>query len=246
MALLGFARYTHFNKPVNGLELNIEFPDDGGFLSQVEMYNRISNLVGINERRSLRTININKIKSEIASNPYVHHVEAFTSIEGQVKVKLYEREPFLRFFTKDYQSFYLDRDGMILPLHSEHTKRVLVANGNIQPIKMPLNNILSVNDPSIVKTQIKSIFSTATIIEENELLRVLIDQIYINDNNEIELTPRIGDAYILLGDSTDLRDKLENVSIFYKAKATTSDLQNYVMINARFMNQIVCTKRDTL
>jgi cell division protein FtsQ len=246
MALLGFARYTHFNKPLKGLELNIEFPDDGGFLSQLEMHNRISRMIGINERKTLKTVNIIDLKKEINNDPYVRRVDAFTSIDGNVKVKLYEREPFLRFFTKDYQSFYLDKNGVIFPVHPTHTKRVLVANGNINSVKMPAGKTLNVSDPSVSKTHLKSIFSIASVIEENELLKVLIDQIYISEDNEIELTPRIGDADILLGDSTHLREKLENVSIFYKAKATTSELQNYSRINARFMNQIVCIKRDTL
>jgi cell division protein FtsQ len=246
MALLGFARYTHFNMPVKGLELSIEAPVDGGFLSQVEMQGRISKMVGVNERKSLKSINISRLKLDINTNPYVQKVDAFTSINGFLIVKLYEREPFIRFFTRDNQSFYLDHNGVVFPVHPKHTKRVLVANGYIDPIIMPVSKTLHVNDSSIRTSHIKSIYEIASVIEEHALLKLLIDQIYINSLNEIELTPRIGDAFILLGDNLNLREKLENISIFYQAKATTSELPKYSRINAKFMNQIVCTKRDTL
>lgn len=246
VALLGFARYTHYNKPIKGLDLSIEGQKVGGFLNHTTMSQDIKDLLAIDLRSPLKTVHITALQTDLLKNPYITKAEASTTIEGIVKVKLYERKPLVRIFTKTDQSMYIDAQGNIFPTHPDYTPHLLVANGYIETIRNNSSRIANVGDPAFTNSHLQSIVQIATEIKNNTFLNALIDQIYIDSLNEIELTPMIGDATIVLGDGENLSEKLDNIAIFYKAKATSAELSAYTTISAKYSNQIVCIKRDTL
>ncbi|PKP54096.1 MAG: hypothetical protein CVT92_00760 [Bacteroidetes bacterium HGW-Bacteroidetes-1] len=246
VALLGFARYTHFNTPIQGLELIIQAQADGGFIDHAEMNQNIRTLTGIEEAKPLKSIHIKTIRSKLQDNPYIEKTEAFTTIEGHLKVKLFERKPILRIYTQSNQSFYIDHEGIIFPTHPYYIAHVLVANGHVEPITLGIKHTVNIHGKEFLQSPLKDIDVLANAIYQDEFLKVLIDQIYFNSLGQFELTPKIGMATILIGDSQNLDQKLENISIFFKSKATSQELLNYSIINAMYTNQIVCTKRDTL
>jgi cell division protein FtsQ len=80
-------------------------------------------------------------------------------------------------------------------------------------------------------------------LRNDEFLGSLIDQIYINSLGELELSPKLGPATILIGDLNHLDEKLLHLKAFYVQKGLSSELAEYRLVNLKFRNQIVCTKR---
>ena len=70
-----------------------------------------------------------------------------------------------------------------------------------------------------------------------------IVQIYVDEKNNVELIPRVGNHNIILGDASDLENKLEKLMIFYKKGLSKTGWNEYSTINLKYKNQIVCTKR---
>jgi cell division protein FtsQ len=60
----------------------------------------------------------------------------------------------------------------------------------------------------------------------------------------MELIPRLGQHRILLGDTTDLRDKLDRMRTFYLQGLNNTGWDKYELINLKYKNQVVCTKRN--
>lgn len=245
-ALLGFARMTHYSMPVTGLELEIKHEAEGGFLIYNQVYAEITDMVGAKRTKSLRATNIRFLLQQLEQNPYVSVAEASTTLERKVKVKLIERKPFVRFYTTDNSSYYIDNKLFIFPVHSEFIARVMIANGQISPLPIPTNRAFPMQ--KLVNKQ-HNIFAVAKVAQEinrDEFMKVLVDQIFVTEENEIELSPKIGDASIILGDTNHIRDKIFNISAFFQARSNDPALNTFNSINARFKNQIVCTKRDSI
>ena len=246
VALLGFARITHYKQAVTGLDLEIQANEEGGFLHYNEIHLSITELVGANITKPLSNIHVLSLQKQLERNPFVAHAEATTTLERRLRVKLIEREPFVRLFTNDNVSYYIDKDKFIFPTQNEHISRVLIANGQIDPLPIPPEAAFKMDQLINKKHPVFSIAKAASAITSDPFMQVLIDQIYVNEKNEIELTPKVGNAPILVGDTTDINQKIFNISAFFQSRANDPRLLEYSSINAKFRNQIVCTKRDTL
>jgi cell division protein FtsQ len=91
----------------------------------------------------------------------------------------------------------------------------------------------------------KDLFKTAKFISDDKLWSDQIVQIYVNDNKDIELIPRIGDQKIIFGDGNLIEEKFRNLYIFYKKALPTVGWKTYSTINLKYKGQIVCERRDS-
>jgi cell division protein FtsQ len=78
-------------------------------------------------------------------------------------------------------------------------------------------------------------------IDKNDFLKAQIEQIYLNDEKEFELIPKIGNNTILFGDTEDMKEKFEKLIVFYRKGLNTIGWNKYKFINLKFKNQIVCS-----
>ncbi len=246
LLLLGFARQTHYHSPVVGLDLKIEHQPDGSFLPYNKTYAEISEMIGANRTKSLGQLKLMQIKQQLLQNPYVAEAKAYSTIERTFKIEIVERKPFLRFYTNTDQSFYVDDRMVIFPIHPDYVARVLIANGNIGSLPIELNQAVPISKLINRKHPIIQVAAVAQAINRDEFASVLIDQIFIADDSLIELSPKIGDAPILIGDTSHLNEKITSIAAFYRSQANKPQLHQYKIINASIKNQIVCTKKDNL
>jgi cell division protein FtsQ len=147
----------------------------------------------------------------------------------------------MNMFDKD---FYVDEHGFKLPLSDNFTARVLVANGYIDE---PFGDKVD----TLTTDLAKEIFATAAYIKKDSLWDAQIAQIYINQDREIELIPRVGNHRILLGDADSLDVKFHNLLAFYKKALPMMGWNTYKIINIKYVNQVIgvkniLTKQDSL
>ena len=70
-----------------------------------------------------------------------------------------------------------------------------------------------------------------------------LEQIYVHPDKEVELIPRVGNHRILLGTFDHFEEKLANLRLFYEQAIPKMGWEKYSIINLKYRNQIVCTKR---
>ena len=70
-----------------------------------------------------------------------------------------------------------------------------------------------------------------------------INGIAVN-NKEIELVVGFGSHIVEIGDLYDLKNKLDNLFIFYRDALPAMGWDRYKKINLKYKNQIVCTKKQ--
>ena len=83
------------------------------------------------------------------------------------------------------------------------------------------------------------------LLEKDDFLRLLVSQIYIEPHGDLRMEPRIGKHSIIVGDSTGLESKLENLEAFYRQGLVRGPWDRYELINLKYKDQVVCTKRKT-
>jgi cell division protein FtsQ len=161
-------------------------------------------------------------------------------------IEIEQRLPVLRIINNYNQSFYIDYEGKLMPFSSKFTARVIVANGNISNLyyKTKTLDLLTLKGVDSMKScnMINKLYTLAKFINKDKFWKSQIEQIYIEDNNDIEIIPKIGSQIILFGDIDRMTEKFRNLKVFYYEKINQTGWNKYKIINLKFKNQIVCTK----
>jgi cell division protein FtsQ len=228
--------------------LDVEVDDENGnyFVESQDIreliFNTGDSVIG-NQLSNINTAHLEKI---INNDPSIRKAEVFKSIDGRVKVKAHQRKPLLRIFNRNNLSFYIDEEGFFMPLSSKYTARVLVANGHIKAGNAVFKNanikLLIENDSLAEMTVLDELFLLAKFIEAEEWRKAQFQQIYVDENGEFELIPRVGNHRILIGDVSNLDEKIKKLMIFYNKGLSKTGWNEYKTINLKFKNQVVCTK----
>ena len=83
----------------------------------------------------------------------------------------------------------------------------------------------------------------ATLEELTEEMNNQIEQICVFPNKEVELIPRVGRFRIVLGALDDFEEKLNKLRLFYDQAIPKVGWDKYSVIDLKYKNQIVCTKK---
>ena len=182
-------------------------------------------------KESIVGTNVNKvpiyeIEQKIESLNNIQNAEVYINMQGILFVELIQKKPIVRVSPITGNDFYMDSLGSIFGLSNNYTEHVLVANGNIQDT-----------------TDYVTVLNLAKQIYSDSIWGSQIIQIYIKENKEIELIPRVGNHIILLGDITNYKDKLRKLYLFYAKGVNQVGWNDYKEINLKFRNQIVCLKK---
>ncbi|MBJ59604.1 MAG: hypothetical protein CMP64_03360 [Flavobacteriales bacterium] len=175
---------------------------------------------------TIAEVPIYEIERKIESLNDVQNAEVYINMEGMLHIDVIQKKAIVRVSPKIGNDFYMDAQGSIFALSNNYTKHLLVASGNIQDTADYI-----------------AVLNLAKQISSDSLWSSQIMQIYIKENKEIELIPRVGNHKILFGDISDVEEKLRRLYLFYKKGVNQVGWNDYEEINLKFKNQIVCVKR---
>ena len=216
-------------------ELKIIIPGTYNFIERAEIDRILLKSQGQIRGRLLSSINIHEVEDVLKANPFIQDAKVFADMDGVINIQVKQREPLLRVFNLTNQDFYIDRQGLKIPTSAAFTARVLVSNGFI------LENFG--NKVDTLKTKLaRDLYKTALFIEKDTLWNHQIEQLYVNEQKEIEMIPRVGDHRIILGSADSLERKFRNLLIFYKKAMPKVGWDTYKTISIKYANQIVCEK----
>jgi cell division protein FtsQ len=151
-----------------------------------------------------------------------------------LQVKIEQRIPIARIFTASGNSFYIDKEGLQLPLKQLTVLRLPVfTNFPSDQQKLSKPDSLLLND----------ILHFTKAVETDSFFMAQTAQVNIATNGDFELVPSVGDHIVLIGSVENIEDKLNRLYTFYKKVWVQSGLNAYQVIDCRFDNQIVALKK---
>lgn len=199
------------------------------------------------------TIPVKRLQKVISSYPYVKKATVSVSVNGEVTANILQRDPLLRVIDKELNQCLIDHDGYLMPINIEFPVRLVVANGNIPDIKTAKQyaanerkkikrHLRLKEEKNILPPVLSNVHRIALELKTDTLTTALVEQIYVNESNEIELIPKLGDQTIVVGDTSLLDEKLNNLRLFYENSMRSLAWNNYKVINLKYKNQVVCSK----
>lgn len=194
------------------------------------------------------TVNIVEMQKALNSHENIADAKVYMTIDGKVKVEVKQRKPIMRIINALGDSYYLDDEAKLMPLSEKYTARVVIANGNIAETYaqnyMNTVNEISKDSSKQKKSILAELYAMAKFIDTHPFWKAQVRQIYVNDDKDMELVPLAGNQKIIFGDTTTMEEKFNKLLTFYQQGLNTTGWWNkYSVINLKFKNQIVCTKK---
>ena len=90
---------------------------------------------------------------------------------------------------------------------------------------------------------IASLWCLARFIHDNPQYDGVFDQVTVDEKGDLVLTPKLGNTIVIVGDTTRLAEKFENLWAFYDQGVKKVGWDTYKTINLKYNNQLVCTKK---
>ncbi len=175
--------------------------------------------------KPMNDINTHKIEQALLNNEMISRVEVYKTPSGIIKMEVEQKMPILRVISPR-GSFYVDNRGTLMPISSRYAAHVPVASGYIEK-----------------EFAITELYKFALFLQGDKFWDAQIEQIYVHPDGEIDLIPRVGNHRIVLGTFEKFKEKLDNLQLFYDQVVPKMGWEKYSIINLKYKNQIVCTKR---
>lgn len=179
----------------------------------------------------LGVVDVERIERVLKEDPFIMDSEVYVDALQNVNIAVSQREPILRVLDNNGLNYYMDKDGVRLPLSAHFTARVLTATGNIPP-----------HTPNFMDKKqhaMQDLFRLAKMIIEDPFLKPMIEQIHVSNRREFILIPKLGQQQILAGNFLEIEDKLENLKTYYQEIVPYVGWRKYNVINLKYKDQVV-------
>lgn len=205
------------------MKLDVEFVDEN---SPFITYNSVNKLLIQNHDNvtsiGKETLVLKKMEQRLRENPMVRDAQVYVSVDGTLGARIEQRKPIGRVSASP--DYYLDADGMKMPLSNVYSARVPIITGTS-------------------KNNFKEVTSLLLKIENDEFMRSSVVGLNRKRNGDIELELRKTDFKVLFGKPINIEKKFQNFKAFYKKTKQDSTLYGYNMVNLKFESQVIATKK---
>ena len=211
--------------PCAGMQIVVRDSLDKHFVNEADL-SQILRKAGLDPmKQNMDEINTEKIESVLQKNDMIAEVEAYKTPSGKIKLEVEQKMPILRVMSAD-GAYYIDNLGSTMALSRRYVAQVPIASGSIE-------KELSTTD----------LYKFALFLQDDDFWNNQIEQIFVHPDGDVELIPRVGNHRIILGSFADFQEKLGNLRLFYEQAIPKVGWEKYSIINLKYKNQIVCTKR---
>ncbi len=216
----------------------LPLPDGEALVTEQELLDLLaSSFTKPMNELSLHDIDVERVESILEGQAFVADADAFVDDNLQLNIVVTQRVPLLRVIAENGQNYYLDLDGIRMPVSTTHTARVPVVSGNV---------VLWQDDfMEHPEHQLYQLVELARFLRQDDFLDALIEQVYVNTKGELILAPKLGDQVIHLGhyDTEGTAARLRRLKIFYREGLPYEGWSKYKSFDLRYADQGVARKR---
>jgi cell division protein FtsQ len=234
MLVLGFVGNEYDGVLCNGLDVVVRDSLEYRLIKDKDIRNMIQadypQLAGV----PLSSLDVADIEKNLHKVPAIKDVQVFKTVNGRLVVELSQRTPIARVEDKDHRHYYLDREGNVIPAVSGYAPHILLFNGQIDGTLRKQEN---------VRDAMEGLMAMANYIANDPFWSAQIVQVYVDRQGGFELIPRVGAQIILFGDASRLEEKFFKLETLYRKGFRQVGWNQYEIINLKYNNQVICTKR---
>ncbi len=183
----------------------------------------------------MNSFQLMKLENLLEQNLWIRDAELYFDNHDVLHVTVKEREPVARIFSKAGNSFYIDNNGVRMPLSEKLSARVPVFTN------FPEKKYLTQKDSALLN----DVRKTAQFIINNPFWMAQVAQVDITPQQTFEMVPTIGNHLVKLGNSENIERKFHRLFIFYQQVLSKSGFDKYSVIDVQYTGQVIGTKKGT-
>ena len=219
-----YAFSSHKNNSRSVTKIAVQFTGNENVYITTEMVNK---LLIQNQEQLFNlpkdNLDLKEMEFLLESNEMIKSAQVYLTVNGEVRTKIEQKQPIERVYSDT--TFYIDEDGLWMPLSPQHSARVPLVTGVVE------------------KEDLEAVYTMALKVYKDPFLKTYITEIHQNENKEISLKMRLSEFEILVGYLENLDKKIKNLKAFYQKAKKDKVLDVYKTVNLQFDNQVVCTKK---
>ena len=114
--LLGFAKSKRNNTPCKSVDITIVQRGGDLFITPAEILALITKDEGDVQGKPMNKINLLEMEQMLKDNPYIINAQVYATLDGDIKIKVAQKNPIARIINSRDESFYVDSSGFFMPL----------------------------------------------------------------------------------------------------------------------------------
>jgi cell division protein FtsQ len=225
------ASASQANRVPVGLDVSIVNENEHKFIYKKDIEHLLKTVEGPNYlKTTISQMDLSKLEREVEKNPWVIKSEVYVDNAARLKVQVTQRVPVARIFNQTGASWYMDSTLKMLPVSASYAYP--------SPV---FTNVPVLNNDTFGNSLKAKIAYLSSVIINDSFWNAQITQIEVQPNQTFVLIPMLGEHKILLGDTSNVRAKLDNLFAFYQNVSTKIGWDKYTVLDARFAGQIVAS-----
>lgn len=216
---------------IKGMEVYLNDDQEYHFLQRKDIEALLIKEQHINlNNASMKHLDLNQMEKIAGTHPWVAEANVFVDNRKVLQVHITQRVPQARIFDATGGSYYIDSMLRMMP----------VSPGYAYPAPVFTNVVISKSD-SLNKIIRAKITYLGAIIAEDSFWNAQITQIDVQPDQSFVLIPLLGNHKIILGDTSDAKEKLRNLYAYYEQVASKIGWETYTTLDLRFKDQIIAS-----
>lgn len=177
--------------------------------------------------KTKRDINTAAIERCVREIDLLKEVECYQEDNGDVYLKVSQRNPIMRVYTDEGKTYYIDDNGKELAVDTMYVDYVPLVTGYV-------DDTLSA----------QMLIPLIEYITGHDFWRAQVTQIAITPQHEVLLHPRVGDQVLALGSLDNYENKMRALLAIYEQIIPQVGWNVYDTISVKYKDQIVCSRQD--
>jgi len=215
-------------KKLAGIDVQISNEKTCHFLDKNELLKTLTDkqLEGL----PIKKLDIGDIEDSLHANCWTGDAQVYIDNARMMHVCVTQRVPVARIFEASGNSYYLDTTLNPVPLSTKYVYYTVA-----------VTNVPHMIDDSAGNAMKASIIKLVRTIEKDTFWNAMVSQIMVDSVYGFQLMPVLGNHIIMLGDTSRLKEKLNNVFLFYKNILNNIGWAKYEILDVRFKGQLVAS-----
>ena len=210
--------------------LDVQIKDKFEFVTEEDVRGFLDKKYGTYIGVRLDSLDLDRMERMLEQKSVVLKSEAWTTPDGVLHVSITQRPPVLRFKRGDL-GFYMDKNGLVFPLHKDYTADVPLIEGAIPRLENGENAEWA-----------KGIIALMDYIRSSRQWKDRITGVSVNSAGDIEFRTADGKERFIFGRPDDLENKFGRMNKYYSHILPAKGEGFYKSVNLKYNKQIICRK----
>lgn len=238
IVIVVLANITMRNLSIARVDVTVDYKGGDTLISTNDVVKTVERKFGKLSLKKRKDVHSEDIEAYLLQQNLISNANVFLTLGGELNIDVSQNRMLVRVYNLSGSQFYLDCDEQVCQSSFDGAANVIVASGDLNGMPKYKTSLDTVDFPIY-----HDIYKIAKFIEQDNVLKNQIDQIYFSKKDKFQLIPKVGDYVILLGEADRLEERLRKLHYLYKEGFTKYGWDNYSLVNLRFDNQVICTRK---